>query len=647
VAIRSMLAIIFSLVCLGTAYGQEQGGEGAKPWMDVVQPGENAEIISKKPRIKVNFKESVDPKTVLVLLDTTDVTQLASFTEKGFEFQPLLVLPSGEHTLTVSATDKEGRKLQHQVKFKTRHTALFEEASTKNDAFISYESAVHKPGEDPNANSKFDGNLKSDTLVKNKEWQVTFNTNIRYQDQNTDLQDPLNKGLDVANYLLTGTYQKDKSMIKASLGDVQITETPLTISGLSRRGGLLNLHYDIFQLDAFSVRSDQLIGLRGSSVTGVDTTTDSHIVGLAGGAKLFDKQVELKTVYSSGEDLGTSAGISNVSPVSKGDVWGFFLTSDFFQKKAVTEMEAGFSRFSPDINDSVPTTSDRAYRVRMGGAIDKYTYAAQYQYTGRDYQVVGNPFLQRDREEVNLTGSGRFGFHNLSTVLLRRNDNVRDSEVFPILIDYQGNLAYAYTRFPTLPMNLTYMKDIQYNTKRPTGTAPIKLYTDTVTGAVNHTRDKWNFGFQTSLSLKDDKTPDNGDTTTITYSLTSAYAGQKITVAPAFSLNQSKVHQTGVRTDTYITNLDVRTKWLRDLVTFDFGGTYSIIQTTDDSAENWNLNGHARLGYSLREFFKGSMDPVVALKGVYNKITDRVDRGVNKDEYTIFLVLSLAMPFSF
>ena len=100
-------------------------------------------------------------------------------------------------------------------------------------------------------------------------------------------------------------------------------------------------------------------------------------------------------------------------------------------------------------------------------------------------------------------------------------------------------------------------------------------------------------------------------------------------------------------TDTYTMNLDMRTKFFKERGTFDIGGTYNIIKANDGSMNNRTLNMNLRLAYNLKDLLKGYVNPTIALRGSYLKITDEVYSRSNKDEFIVFLVLATSVPFSF
>jgi uracil phosphoribosyltransferase len=49
----------------------------------------------------------------------------------------------------------------------------------------------------------------------------------------------------------------------------------------------------------------------------------------------------------------------------------------------------------------------------------------------------------------------------------------------------------------------------------------------------------------------------------------------------------------------------------------------------------------------MKDYFKGGLDPSVALKSSYIKIVDNVNSDNEKEEIRIFLVVTVAAPFIF
>ena len=637
------------LLCLSvtavSADEQQLSPSSQADWLRIITPAENTEVIGKKPEIRVEFSGAVRPETLLVLIDGMDVTQLLDISEKGFHYQPLLVLPAGMHTISISANNREGIRLQRNISFTTRHYKTFQEAYTNNDASVIYETPLINHDKFPQIpDSKIEGNLKSDTKIRQGPWEFTFNTNLRYFDQNLPaVPATIQKGLTAVNWTFTGSYTKDMLKMKTMIGDVLVNETMYTVSNLARRGGVLTFQYDNIQVNTFSVKSEQVFGFKDG--TGIGGTSEDHILGASGSIQLFDKRLGFKTVVATGGEPSGSFGISTTAGRKKGDVLGFLLTSDFFQNKLKTEVETGFSNYDPDTSDKFGNKSDKAYKLKVGGYLGTYNYEAAYEFIGRDYAVVGNQMIQKDKQGVTVINGLNLSPHIINFTFSLYNDNVEGDDLFPRIVNYQAMLDYSFVRIPNLPIGFNYQKSVQDSTREPSGGYQLKMYTDTVSGRVNYMRDKLNIGFQTSYSLLNDRTPSNNDTKTFTATLTPSYNTPNVSVTPSFSFNRSTYLQRDM--DTYMLNLYLRTKFLRERGSFDLGGTYTIMKASDRSMNNRTLNSNFRLAYAIKNFLKGYVNPTIGFRGTYLKVIDKVYAQSNKDEFLLMLVLTAAMPVSF
>ena len=88
-------------------------------------------------------------------------------------------------------------------------------------------------------------------------------------------------------------------------------------------------------------------------------------------------------------------------------------------------------------------------------------------------------------------------------------------------------------------------------------------------------------------------------------------------------------------------------RFLANKLSFDMGGTYTKVKADNEAVNSWDLNANFRLGYSLKELFKGKIDASAALKGSYLRHRDHISPAANRDEFLMFLVLSTSIPLSF
>jgi len=662
----AFLFCIFGCLCGGAAFARQEDQEGLPPqekaeskMIRLVEPAENTEVIGKRPDIRVELTGSLE--SLVVMLDSTDVTQMINKTEKGFTYKPIVNLSSGFHSLKVMGKDGEGKEIQNEFGFQIRHYNAFDEASSNNLLSVISETYLGRSGYgDTTPYRKIEGNIKSDNKLKKDEWEATLNTNIRYLEQSEHPQDPLKRGFDTANWIFTGSYTKETTKAKISLGDVLVNETPYTVNALSRKGSVFEAEYDRYQARAFLLRSKQSFGIDGGIGTG--GSTDDRIFGASFGVKFFDKKVELRGTYVNGGDI--SAGVSTASTASttttpsttygtatmggrrRGEVASFLMTTNLLNDNLKIEAEAAFSNYNPDTStNGVGSKKDAAYRIKAEGAEGIYNYAASYEYLGRDFGTVGNQGLERDKQRVMYTNGLRFDTQSVMLTLLRANDNVRGDALFGQNVNYNGNLAYSYTGIANLPMSLNYIRDQQRSHNDPN--VRINKDTDTLSASINYTTGKWTFGFIPAFSSMDDKASTDADTQTITYTFTPAYNGESFSASSSLSFNRTFTRVPHLWTDTYTVGLNLRKDFFDKKLVFESANTYTKTKTDSRVADMSTLNLTGTLSYSLKEFFKNALEPTVGLRGSYLKIIDEVNATNEKKEIRCFLVFTLAAPFVF
>lgn len=635
-----LLAIYFTIAEAGE---RQQGA-----WIRAVTPAENAEIISKKPDVKIEFLEPIVFETLVVLLDGTDITQLLAVTEKGFEYKPLLVMPSGMHNLSITARDKEGRQLEKSISFTTRHSSTFEEVTTNADITGLYSSTLKKDPEDTvTPYNRVEGIGQVQAKLKEGLNELSLEGTAIYIDQDKPLlpsvspmTQAIKKGFDVRNFVLGGEYKGEALRLKAGAGDVQISETPYTVQGLMRRGGHLILGYKDAEVSFFSVRASSIYGLRHGF--GIRLDKENQIMGSSFKLSLPFINSEIKIAYLTGEDSSAlSYGISSANGKRKGDAVSLMLTSRPIEDKLVVDFEVASSRFDQDTSDEFGKISDKAWRLGFSGNIERYFYEAKYEYLGRDFQSLGIQGEPKDREGISLRGGATFTDHRLNLTFTRYNDNVKDDPVMPKTLNYQAILDYNFTHFMTLPIGISLQRNVTDSTREPTGFDPIKTVADSITGRITYTLPKWSIGPSISYTISDDKTHTNADNTSTTYTVAlSLNPVEGLVVSSSPSLIQRKDKITDVRTDTYTTNFDIRSEVKKKLVFLDIGGTYSVIKASDNSQNSWNTMFNTRLAYSLKKYFPEYLSPNIALTCNYNRNKNRLT-GTGEERYTIFLVIEL------
>ncbi|RMG02251.1 MAG: TonB-dependent receptor [Nitrospirae bacterium] len=612
----------------------------------MVSPPAGKTIISKKPYLEFTINGEYIPETLVVLLDGVDITGAVDLKTNGFSYRPILVIPAGEHTITVTIQGSDGLQVQRDFSFSTRHTAEMEEAYSNNDLTFLYESVIEKPDDVTYVpHSRFLANLGSNSKLKEGNWEIRFSTNVRFLDQNIPALKPEKKGLNLANYLLKIKYDKKSLLVSADIGDIQLSETTNTIQNLARRGGRLYIEYNGIEVNTFVVNSQQVFGFREG--TGIEGTSDDHIMGVSVEKRSIDGRFKIKGIYITGGEKEGSLGIYSTGGEKKGDVAGLLVSTNLFEGKLTSEAEIDFSNFDPDTADEFDYERDTAYRFKLGGYGGNINYTALYEYIGADYEVIGNQGLQKNRQGFSINGGISLEqYHYIYATYSLYHDNVDNNDLYPTVYSSQAMIGYSFNGIPNMPINLGYQHLILDSTDEPDTDYIVQTDTDVFSANLTYMKNRWNLTFQASHSIQNDKSGNGNDSSTTTVTFTPSYFSDNFSIIPNVSFNRSRFPSSNQRTDTYIINLEMRGKTYHDRVSYELAGTYNRIKASDGSSEQDTLKTNFRISYLLAKNLWGYLNPSVGIRGLYNKSNDRVYNGENED-LVLLLVFTAEMPFSF
>ncbi|TFH32323.1 MAG: hypothetical protein E4G97_02715 [Deltaproteobacteria bacterium] len=433
--------------------------------------------------------------------------------------------------------------------------------------------------------------------------------------------------------------------IEAALGDVVVNETPYTLAFLGRRGATFEADAGMFALRGFTVRSESVYGARGGLSLGGGL--DRHIHGGSGTVRLFEKKMEFRAVYADGGETPAGFNVSGTSGKSSGNVLGFLWTSNFFAGKFQTDVEADLSRFRHDAPDNAASSNgDHALRVRGFGTSSIYNYEALFEYVGRDYEVVGNPGLARNREVGKLSGGANFGNQSLAASVSRYNDNVRRDKALPVNVLWHGDVVYGLNRWQTLPISLALALDrLRSEDVAALDNNALNTDTGTVTGQVSYNTRFVITSLSGAYSRTDDKGVQNADATTWNVRLAPAFIFETSSITP--SAAYSKATTGAVRTDTTTLGLDGRTQQYRNKVTGEIGSSYIMTKRMDNTQDGRMFTGNFRVGYAFDPLFRELFRPSVAFHGTYNHVSDRIAPTSDRDDWTLFLTFAAQMPVVF
>lgn len=82
-----------------------------------VQPGQDANVQSRRPTIAAGFSERIDADSLRITLDGSDVTDRSTRSQSGFVYSPSSSLQAGNHRVAVRGNDSSGRGFDRSWQF--------------------------------------------------------------------------------------------------------------------------------------------------------------------------------------------------------------------------------------------------------------------------------------------------------------------------------------------------------------------------------------------------------------------------------------------------------------------------------------------------------------------------------------------------
>ena len=635
--------------------------------VQLLAPAPGSDIIAKKPAIECRILQPYFPTDLVVLFDGTDISGVLDLTADGFRYIPVQILPAGIHSLSVSGFTKAGQPFKAEFAFSSRHFQHIEEAYTDNELTLVYDSALTNKNLDTGSSQqattaieaaqgstlsdesqntpywKVESNFSSQSMLKNKSLDLSLAANLRYLDQQLSVQEPLKRGFDLIDYLLTVAYRRDQVRFTGELGDTNIDESQNTATALARRGAKAALQMGPLTFGGFIVDGQDVYGF---DTLGLRADPSDHIMGGSGELALLDERVKFKTIYVTGGEEGSFFGTYSADSPRKGDVIGWVLTSDFFDQKLISDFEYDLSDFDADTTDGIDSVSDRAYRFKLGGRAGLYTYEALYEYMGPDYEVIGNQNLAKDKQGFSFRTGADFDMQYIALFYTQYHDNVKDDAFFPTIRTYKGSLEYTLNKFERLPISLTYEKALVNSKNEPTPDDETKSDTDTLSLTANYTRDLWSLGLDTSYSNQDDESAADQDTSIYSVTLSPSLSLEHLYVSTSLGYQKFQDKLSDVDTDTYTVTLYLQGDLWAQKITYDLGATYDRSLADDDSQDQVSFKGNGRLAYLIGKNIWGHLNPSVGMKVLYDNTLDKIS-GVRNESFSLMLTLEASIPFSY
>ncbi len=642
----------------------------------IINPRDGAEIVSKSLDIQAKFTSPVDHDSLIVLLDDSDITAMAEFTQTGFHCQIPMQLSGGEHQLYIAGNSDSG-PFEQEITFTSKQNTSFDQATTTNEWSINMRAGnFHSNHGDDFTSTNLDSTWQHESTLQKGNWQISLSAGARLleenysgasdgqqssfdsqqqdsygppeqtsstQAQNQGSLDPERQGLDLNTVLMRAQYENDMVNTSFELGDLQIMESKNTFENLARNGGLLSVDLHNIYFSGFSVFGKDTFGVHDGIGIGFDD--DDHLYGFSGGIRLLGEKVDLRGFYMDGGQQENSYSSWSQEQGSQGEVFGFVLRTNLLDDLLTTEFEYDRSDFDPNTSDEFGGNRDEAYRFEVSGQQDIYSYDVTYERFGPEYNVPGNLSPKRDYAGVTANGSLMLDVHNLNLMAGAYHDNVDNNPLYARTNSYTGQIDYNYMGFMSFPIGFSFQHTTDLSTDEPADSPETNLTTDTISFNTSYTpQGPISLNFTTSYSWQNDDSDQDADLATLSFTLSPTLTLDTVSISMSGTLNQNRDMLSGTRTDDYVLTLDAMGSLFNDRLTYNLGGTYDRSLITTDSGDRYGFTGYSRLAWTFDDF-AGLTRPTLGVELEYNS---DAPQGMSTSEDTrVYCTLSTSIPFNY
>lgn len=522
--------------------------------------------------IDIKIETEYLPESLLILIDTQDITEYASFTETGLQVTPPQALEAGKHTLWLSFTTQDGYDIRKRIELETGQETFYDGSTNLG---ISLRGKLYDKNDLNEQNHEVDAHLGHQANWQRESWAGDLDTDIWLFDRGTDI-DPLeNNRLEIINYFASAKQTNESYGLLAEAGYIQLDESQNTVYRLARRGAHANYEGDKLSLDIFTVNSQQHLGSEGG--LGIGNGSDDNIIGFSTGWSPVlskDKSLKLRAIYSKGSEDGDSLGtLSNNTP-SEGDVVAVVLESSFNNLGLNIEVEFDQSSFDADTNDSIGEKNDNAYALRVKGNADWINYRAAFEHIGANYAVIANPLLQKDREYITLSADFDRGEHGFAVSGQLEHDNLDNEATRARLNKTYLTAEYRYRKGRNFSTVLSLQNNQLKSEDEPSSADIRDSNTNSILGKLSFASGNWNNLFSLLLSDLDDKVDSNNNSEIISFTISPVLYTQQFYFTPGYTITETDFNS-GQKTTQDIFNLHIRGKSFHDQLDYQLSGSYS------------------------------------------------------------------------
>lgn len=474
------------------------------------------------------------------------------------------------------------------------------------------------------------GNIKVfQNLTLGKHSRLDIDSNFNY----TSVPPSGEKKIDLSNLNISFSSKSHTF----NVGDISLTESEFSISGLGRRGIEYLFDNRKIYIHLFDVNSQQPKGFKGFGIP----RSYLSLLGAALGFNLFQEAIFLKGVVVTGKD-DPSKGVNTESSLyyqsRKGTVAAIVEETRLFNNTINLKGEYARSSYDRDLTDELPRQKDKAYNLSGQFRYKVFNLSSGYNYIGKNFNSIGYPFMTNDRKNLFVSANLSLGKVDIAGSLSSQSDNVKEEPNVPTTKNLNGNANLGLKLSQRVTINLGYRRDNQSTYQNNMEIAGQDSLTSELSGNLTWSAsDSTSFNLSLTNSRLSSQSSPESDSSAFNLNLGALIrAGSRLSLGPTAGYSLSKNIHSGETSKIFNigANGDL-TIWPRYL-SLNLSGYYNYTQMALGNSHLFNVA--SSLNFSLADLLK-KLNIILSLRGNYSH---QKDPSTSKDNYALFLQGSLS-----
>jgi hypothetical protein len=358
---------------------------------------------------------------------------------------------------------------------------------------------------------------------------LNLNLDSNFSYTNTALEGE--RSIDLSNMMVS--VSKENHTFRA--GDINISESEYSVSGLGRRGMEYIFDDKKAYFHLFDVSSQQVKGFEGFGVP----KSNISILGGAFGYTFLKDKLTLKAVYLAGKDdpnQGVNVGFSEYFQARKGNAFALMQESNLFQDRLKIKAEFGRTSYDGNLSDDTEAVSGTAFNIGGNFSQGAINLGTSYRYVGKDFNSIGFQSFTNDRESYDANMGIVYKKINLSASFTAEHDNVNNDPTGLTTNNKNGIVNLSLGLSDNVSLDLGYnrnkQKTFQGNVETSLQDSLTNEYKGGFTFALSPSA---NLSFSMTNSYLSSVSDPTNDMSTVTFNLTGSFrAGEVFSLNPTF-----------------------------------------------------------------------------------------------------------------